>query len=308
MPEHRRGHLLLLGAGYTGLRLAREAVDSGWAVTGTTRTALTEAELRELGANSLYWDMADDGAGALDSWSADEARRVAIYTIPTIFKEYVAAEGDKPARHVAPVLEVLDALERNGVERFVYVSSTSVYGDHDGEWVDETAERAPTSPYGKMRKEIEDAVLSHSGTMSTFVCRSVGIYGPERTLDRYIESGRYKLVDGGKKPGNRIHVDDLAGICFAVATGTFETPRDFIATDGAPVPVRDLVEWLVENRGVERPEEITLEEYAETRGPNSVARWTNVSRFRSVHLDAIGYELRHPTALHGYRAIFADEG
>lgn len=300
------GQLLIVGAGYTGIRLAREAVDAGWSVTGTTRKALTEAELDEIGADSLYWDVTEDGADALTAWDPAPGRRCAVYSLPTLFKEWAPAEPGEVPRHVEPVLAVLDTLESMDVERFVYISSTSVYGDHEGDWVDESAERAPTSPYGKMRKDIEDAVLGWDGKMKTFVCRSVGIYGPGRTLDRYIESGRYRLVDGGTKPGNRVHVDDLAGICFAIASGEFDEPRDFIATDGAPIRICDLVDWLVEKRGIERPEEISLEAYAEERGPNSVARWANVSRFRSSRLeDPLGYELRHPNAIEGYRSVYS---
>ncbi len=295
--------LLIVGAGYTGRSLAELSVADGWEVFGTTRKAATKADLEAIGAQAIYWDIAEDGAEALDVSSA--GRLVAVYSIPTIFEEWKPAPEGQVARHVAPVLSVLARLEELGAERFVYISSTSVFGDADGAWVDETAERAPTSPYGKMRRDIEDAVLAWPGEVATFVVRAVGIYGPGRTLDRYIEKGRYKLVDGGKKPGNRIHVDDLAGICLSVAGGTFDEPRDFIATDGDPRPVRELVDWLVEHQGIERPEEVSLEAYAEERGANSVARWTNVSRFKADRVKkALGYEFKYPSALDGYAAIF----
>jgi nucleoside-diphosphate-sugar epimerase len=227
-----------------------------------------------------------------------------VYSIPTLFDGWEPAQGDGLPRHVQPVARVATTAKSEGCDRFIYLSSTSVYGDHDGEWVDEDSERRPTSPVGKMRRDIEDYVLGLDDWNANVV-RIVGIYGPGRTLDRYVAGGRYKLVDGGHKLSNRIHVDDLAGIVLAVAGRAPTGARAYLAADGHPVRVVDLVDWMVEHLGIERPAEVTLDEYRAERGENAAARWQNTYRARNERVTReLSYALRYPTVIDGYEAIF----
>jgi nucleoside-diphosphate-sugar epimerase len=287
--------------------LVEQAVEQGYEVAATSRSAQTRAELEALGATAVNWDALDDPVERLDE-VIDEGTAV-VYSVPTVYRDYEdSSEG--LARHVEPVERVLAMCARRGAKRFIYLSSTSVYGDQEGGWVDENTGRAPTSAYGKMRRDIEDHVLGYGRELPVNVARLVGIYGPGRTILQYVESGRYKLVDGGKKPTNRIHVDDIVRALLAMIERGAKGARVYNVCDGDPHTVAELIDFLVDRLGIDRPEEVSLEEYAKTRGPNVAARWKNTYRCKGDRLvDELGVELRFPNVLEGYRAIFGlDDG
>ena len=295
--------LLIIGAGYTGTRLARAGRDRGWEVVGTTRSTETVDVLEAIGATAVEWDVLEDEVEAL----ADhvDAETHVVYSIPTLYREWEAGDGGEP-RHVAPAKRVLEMAEREGAARFIYLSSTSVYGDHDGAWVDEETPTDPVSPNGKMRRDIEELVLAPERQIPTNVARLVGIYGPGRTMLKYIEGGRYKLVDGGVKPTNRVHVDDIVRSLVAIVERAPDGARLYNVSDGDPKTVAEVVDWLVERHGIERPPEISLEEYREMRGPNAAARWENTYRVSNARLvEELGVELAYPDVFAGYEAIFA---
>ena len=292
--------LLIIGAGYTGIRLAARGMAEGHEVVGTTRSSETLIELDEMGGTGVRFDvLADDPSDVLAEHLGPDTS--IVYSVPTLF------DDPQEGRHTEPVEAVLQAAREAGCRRFVYLSSTSVYGDHDGEPVTEDSARRPSSPVGKMRRDIEDVVLGF-GDIDTKVIRIVGIYGPGRTLDRYVSRGRYKLVDGGQKLTNRIHVDDLGRLILAVVTRAPGGARAYVATDGNPVRVVDLVDWMVEHLGIERPEEVSLEAYRRERGENAAARWRNTYLARNDRVvEELGFEFEFPTVIDGYRDIFAEQ-
>lgn len=294
--------ITIVGAGYVGLELTRQALEQGYEVVGTTRSAETQQKLDEMGAEWVEWDVLEDPVETLEDY-LDEATAV-VYSIPTVYRDYEDTEQGMP-RHVDPVDRVIRACVKNSVNRFIYLSSTSVYGDQGGDWVDEGTPRAPTSPYGKMRRDIENHVLDFGDQIDVNVARLVGIYGPHRTIVDYIQSGRYKLVDGGKKPTNRIHVEDIARTILAMIERGPRGARVYNVCDGDPHTVAEVVDFLVDRLGLERPPEISLEDYAKMRGPNVAARWKNTYRCGNKRLtDELGVELRYPNVLEGYRSIF----
>lgn len=277
--------LLILGPGYTAKVLATLAEADGWRVITAGRSSI--------GYPHIAWD-------ALESDTSFESEidseTVVVYSVPTLFK---TVEPDQP--HLDPVVRALEASEENGAKAFIYLSSTAVYGNHDGDWVDEDSERKPTSPFGIMRRDIEDLVLSKP---FGYVVRIVGIYGPGRTLIEAFERGRYRLVNDGEKISNRVHVDDLARVVLAVAEQQPEE-KTFIACDGSPVSVKSLVDWLVEHQGVTPPDSVSLEAYERQRGKNNADRWRNTIRCRNERVrDVLGLTPRYPDVLAGYRSIF----
>lgn len=297
------GHLTIIGSGYTGTRLAWEARDRGWGVAGTTRSEETAAALREVGARALEWHA--DGTGEEELASTLERSDSVVYSVPTLYSDYESPDG--PIRHVEPVHRALGFAIEGGVERFVYLSSTSVYGNHDGEWVDEETATNPSSPNGKMRRDIEEHVLSRGDELNTYVARLVGIYGPGRTMLDYVASGRYKLVDGGTKPTNRVHVDDIVGSILAVIDRAPSGSRLYNVSDGNPKTVAEVVDWLVEHQGIERPSEVSLEEYRRERGENAAARWENTYRVSNQRLvEELGVEFEYSDVFEGYEAIFGE--
>lgn len=297
--------ILILGAGYTGKKLARMAIDRGYDVIATTRDGDTAALLNELGARAVEWSVGDDPL----EWGefVDESTHV-VYSIPTLYSEYESGEGDRLPRHVRPVADVVDICQKRSASRLVYLSSTSVYGDHEGRWVDENTPRRPSSPYGKMRADIEDYLRRQDVEPTISVARLVGIYGPGRTMVDSIQSGRYRLVDGGKKVTNRIHVHDIARAILAIIERGPRQFRTFNITDGHPQSVRDLVEFICDVTGIDAPPEERLQEYARRKqNPNAVARWKNTVRVRNDRLRReLDFELVYPDPFAGYQAILEE--
>lgn len=296
--------LLVLGAGFTGMELIRQASAAGYDVLGTSRTDSRLDAIEAAGATALRWDVLDDDPEVLKPWLG--AHTTVVYSIPTLYETYEeATEGALP-RHVAPVDAVLKVCAARGAARFIYLSATSVYGGYDGAWVDELTVRQPTSPYGKMRRDIEDCAASYSEVMPINIARIVGIYGPGRTLIDYIQRGKYTLVNRDKIT-NRVHVEDIAASVLAMADRAPERGlRVYNVTDGQPKTVGALVDFLVDTLGIEPPPEEPLEAYAERVGPNAASRWANTIRCSNRRLvEELGVELRYPDVFAGYRALIA---
>ncbi|MFU8806821.1 MAG: NAD-dependent epimerase/dehydratase family protein [Bradymonadaceae bacterium] len=292
--------IVIIGAGYTGLELTRQARERGFEVVGTSRSEETRDELAALGATAVHWDVLDDDLCAITPFLGPKT--AVVYSVPTLFADHEAGSPGEPPRHVQPVAKILEACVESKTARFVYLSSTAVYGNHDGEWVDEDAELRADTPAGMMRRDIEDYVLASSAQIDVNVARIVGIYGPGRTMQGFIASGRYRLVGGGTKPSNRVHVEDIAQSVLAMIERGPKGARVYNVCDGNPVPVRDLVEFICRRTGIDVPPKESLEEYAaRTRNPDALGRWKNAIRCQNARLtDELGVELRYPDVFEGF--------
>lgn len=293
--------ILMVGAGYTGLEIARQARAAGLEVVATTSNTERREALEAMGAEVMDWQASADASPLAAHLDADTAL---IYSVPPLAEGYAPGSEEAPPEHLVPLLAAIEVAQKQGCPRFVYLSSTSVYGNYNAQWIDEDAELRPSSPQGKMRRDSELAVLSAEG-IDGYTLRIVGIYGPGRTILGRLESGRYPLVDGGKKITNRIHVEDLAQAALAAALRAPEGSRAYNVSDGQPTAVRDLVSFVCEHTGLPMPEPVSLEDYARrVQNPDIVARWTNSARVSNRRLiDELKIELRYPDVFAGYRPI-----
>lgn len=166
------------------------------------------------------------------------------------------AEGD-------PVLSVFEAQLRAGsaIKWVGYLSSTNVYGDHDGAWVDETSETKPSLERGKRRLDAEQAWLElgrHIGA-AVHIFRLAGIYGPGKNAVRSVLDGKARRVI---KPGQvfgRIHRDDIADALWQAAHSNL-TSDVFNLSDDLPAPPQDVIEEACRLLGVTPPPEVSIEE------------------------------------------------
>ncbi len=217
----------------------------------------------------------------------------------------MAVAADSPteaayrAAYVDGLAHVLDALERDGVtpQRVLFVSSTAVYGDAGGGWVDESTTAAPGGFSGRVLREAEELLLSRlRGTGSVpVVLRLGGIYGPGRTrLIDQVRSGAAVIPDEPRYT-NRIHRDDAAAAMVHLAS---------TAADPAPVYVgvddRSRGTWAM-CCGSWRPRWGIPEPPV---GPAGEARGGN-KRCSNALLRGSGLELAYPTFREGYRAVLA---
>ena len=192
----------IFGCGYTGEALARRLLPAGIQVFGTSVTG------RDLGGDlaNVKMEIADlKNSEKLDFPESSGA--VVYYMVPTLSRVH-----DPVARpHLAPMEAALAGLLGHDVEALIYLSSTSVYGDTEGAWVDEQTPPAPASPWGKMRLELERRVRSWGDQQGVPACvvRLPEIYGPGRGPVHRLRSGGYTLRFP-QRYSNRIHVQDLA--------------------------------------------------------------------------------------------------
>lgn len=279
--------VLIAGCGDIGNRLGRQLIAAGWTVYGLRR------DVSKLAAGIL------PVAGDLSArecpagWPAQAVDYLVYCAAATGPGEeaYRAAYVDGPAR-------VLDWLRQHGqsVKRVLFVSSTGVYGQMAGEWVDETSECAPASYSGQLLLEGERLLLG-CGLPATML-RLAGIYGPGRQwLLEQVRSG-YRVPAEPPQYGNRIHAEDAAGLlAFLLQADLAGKALDsvYIGVDDAPAPLSEVVDWLRGELGVT------------TEAEEQVSRRPGSKRCRNARARALGWVPRYPDYRAGYRAVLAGE-
>ena len=286
--------MLIVGCGYAGSMLAQRLAFQGRPVYATTRSQDRAQVIRSRGAEPLILD-------AFDPTPLDRMRgRVGavVSCVPPAMEEDGGYRDPNEGlmRYLAPW----------ELRAFVYVSSTSVYGDRAGQMADEETPPAPDSPRGAARVAIETKVLS-SG-LRAMVVRPAGIYGPGRSQLHRLAAGRLRLVDGGGAYTNRIHVHDLAAILEAcIDRGT---PGDvYLASDQRPATQVEVVDHILATYGLPAPAALSLEEARVRLTRDVLAMVTGSKRLDpSRTLRALGVELRFPDYQAGLAEIWRREG
>lgn len=173
--------------------------------------------------------------------------------------------------------------------RFVFVSSTAVYGEEGGGWVDEDTPCRPEGFRGRIMLRAEERVLGLDGGR---VARLSGIYGPGRTaLIRRVMDGRPCRPD---RYGNRIHRDDAARLVVHLMTGGAHD-RLLLGVDHAPVPECEVMGWIARRLGLPAPRH-----EADAGGSRGNKRCSN------ARLRALGFEFLYPTYREGYGELLGE--
>lgn len=268
---------LIAGAGYVGRALAQRLVSQGHEVVVLRRGALPPPQGARAFRADLLAPAALDGLPPAD-WvfytAAADERSDGAYR-----RAYV--EG------LARLVERLVRMEPVP-QRLLFTSSTGVYGQRGGEWVDESSPTEPADFAG--RRLLEAEALVRAAPLAGTVLRLGGIYGPGR-------SSLIERVRAGAScaPGyaNRIHRDDAAAALAHLAALPRAEPC-VIGVDSAPVLACEVQGWLAQRLGLPapRPE------------PEPAARGSK--RCRNARLLATGFRLRYPTYREGYAALLAE--
>jgi nucleoside-diphosphate-sugar epimerase len=221
--------------------------------------------------------------------------------VVTLSPDQMSDEGYR-STYVAAATAIAEAIERclQPPKLVLWVSSTGVYGQSQGEWVDELSVVNPGSFRGKRLLEAEDII--HHLPVSSVVVRFSGIYGPGR--DRLIN----KVKNGDIAPEipvhwtNRIHAEDCAGVIAHLLTQFFSGAAVddlYVATDNLPVPAHEVQSWLASELGISTGSGPVRQ--AEAVGSDS-ARPGN-RRCKNQRLRQSGYAFIYPTFREGYRAL-----
>ncbi|MAR89600.1 MAG: SDR family oxidoreductase [Pseudomonadota bacterium] len=193
---------------------------------------------------------------------------------------------------------LLDALQEHPLRRLVFVSSTAVYHQTDGSWVDEDSPTRPQRFNGRRVLEAE-TLLRDAGVPGTSV-RFGGIYGPGRTwLMRRVRAGA-EVQASPPKYTNRIHQDDCVGLLAFLIQRVeqgFQPPPILVGVDDAPAPEQEVCQWLAQQLNTPPPRRVQAADSA----PRN-------KRCRNQRLHQLGYRLRYPSYREGYSALLAESG
>ncbi len=238
--------VLILGCGYVGLHLARALIGRGVRVIGTTRDPLRADALRACGVEAVVASSPLEVPAGLLS----EAEAV-VDSIPL---------GRASQGLVALQPRWVPQLARRlGAVRWVgYLSSTGIYGDAGGAWVDEATPPDPTSARGRARIEAENAWLDSGLPVEVF--RLAGIYGPGRNILGRLLAGDYPVVRFRPDHwSNRVHVTDIVRALIA-AMERPKPARIVNVADDEPLPHADYVREVARMIGAPPPQELTPDE------------------------------------------------
>jgi len=280
--------LFSFGHGYSARALAARLLPQGWRIYGTTRDATKAEALRAEGITPLLWD-ADELTPALH-----EATHMLSSAGPTDEGDPVLAHWRDEIAAIAPRLAWAG-----------YLSTTGVYGDHQGAWVDEDTPLTPSTKRGRLRVKAEAEWQAIPG-LPLHIFRLAGIYGPGRGP---FEKVRARTARRIIKPGqvfSRIHVDDIAQVLEA----SIMAPRPGTAynlCDDDPAPPQDVIAHAAELLGVAVPDAIPFDEAAMSPMARSFYAESKRVSNRRIKED-LGVRLIHPDYRSGLRALLAQEG
>lgn len=251
------------------------------------------------------WGIRRDVSGLPDCIEPVEADLTAVTGVEGLpgdidFLVYAASpsgrtDEDYVDAYVRGLENVLEEIEtrRVPVRRVFFTSSTTVYAQTDGSWVDE---RSPVEPeHFAGQRVLEAEALLHGAAVPSTVVRFGGIYGPGRTgLLRRVYTGQARIpaVD---RFTNRIHRDDCAGALAHLIA--LEQPRSlYLAVDHAPAPLSEIMRFLAEGLGVAAPPVADEDEPSPGRSPTN-------KRCRNDRLVGSGYAMRYASYRDGYRDL-----
>ncbi|MBV9758365.1 MAG: SDR family NAD(P)-dependent oxidoreductase [Alphaproteobacteria bacterium] len=281
--ELRPGCLLVFGLGYCGTAVARGAAAEGWTVRGTRRVR----------------DGAGSGALAFDA--AAPALADSTHLLATAPPD---ASGDPVLARYAAAIAAAPRLRWIG-----YLSSTGVYGDRAGGWVDEDTPPAPSSARARRRLAAEQQWRAFADRVPVDIFRVAGIYGPGRSPFEAIRAGTARRVD---KPGHsfgRIHRDDIAAAVLA-AMRQARPPgvRILNLADDLPAENAAVVAEAARLLGAAPPPLIPFAEALAGMSEMGRSFWAEHRRVASAKTKAaLGIAWRYPTYREGLRAILLEQ-
>jgi len=279
--------LLSFGHGYSAHALAKLLLPRDWRVIGTTRSEEKLAQMMNRGVEPRLWP----GADIIPALNA--ATHVLISAAP-------GEDGD-------PVLlELHDEIAKRADQfKWVgYLSTTGVYGDHAGDWVDETTALTPATKRGIARVKAETAWSSIEG-LPLHIFRLAGIYGPGRGPFSKVRNGTARRIIKKGQVFSRTHVADIARVLDA----SIKMPNPGAAynvCDNDPAPPEDVIAYAAEILGLPIPEAVDFETAEMT--PMARSFYAESKKVRNDRIkDELGVKLLFPNYRSGLQALLAAE-
>ena len=282
--------LFCFGYGYSaqalGARLRREG---GWRIIGTTRDAAKADALRAQGIEPVIWPGPDGPDDPDIAALLDQATHLLISAGPGDGGDPVLAALRGDIERIAPQLDWAG-----------YLSTTGVYGDHGGAWVDETAPLTPGTRRGVLRQQAE-AAWGAIPDLPLHIFRLAGIYGPGRGPFAKVRSGKARRIIKEGQVFSRIHVEDIAQIV-AASMHAPDPGAVYNVCDDDPAPPQDVIAHAAQLLGLPLPEAVPFEQ-AEM-SPMARSFYAESKRVRNDRIKTdLGISLLYPSYRDGLPAI-----
>ncbi|MFM2350304.1 MAG: hypothetical protein RIR04_1270 [Pseudomonadota bacterium] len=275
--------LLSIGHGYSAQALARRLLPQGWQIIGTTRTEAGAEALRATGVQALVWPGADLTA--------------ALGKATHLLTSVAPGDGDPVLQAIGPQIAA------SQLQWVGYLSTTAVYGHHNGDWVDEATPLAPTTARGAARVQAEADWTALGLPLHIF--RLAGIYGPGRGPFEKVRDGSARRIHKAGQVFSRIHVDDIANVLHAALLRPH--PGIYNVCDDDPASPEDILGLAAELLGLPPPPIVPYEQADMT--PMARSFYAENKRVRNDRIKAVlGVKLDYPTYREGLAAILAAGG
>jgi nucleoside-diphosphate-sugar epimerase len=285
----RDAHLLVFGVGYVGSAIARAAAAAGMSVTGTARS--TTVQLRP-----------DSGLASVDFDSAGSAVAQATDLLSTVPPD---ASGDPVLSRHGAAIAAAPRLRWIG-----YLSTTGVYGDRNGGWVNEDTEPAPMSDRSRRRFAAEEGWRRYADRRAVDIFRLAGIYGPGRSVFDDLRAGKARRIIKAGHAFGRIHRDDIVrAVLAAMQQDRVSGVRVLNLTDNESAASADVVAEAARLLRIPPPAAVRFEQVSATMSPMARSFWAENRKVSSRRTQqALGLRWRYPSYREGLRAILAEEG
>ena len=287
------GKLFCFGLGYTALHLARRLREDGWTIEGTCRS---EEQQQSLKAQGFVAHLFERGRPIADPGAAIHDATHILNSIPA------DAEGDPVLGEYGTVIAHVLRLRWFG-----YLSTTGVYGDRGGDWVDEDGDLKPTGERG-LRRLAAEADWRHlwlNASLPLHIFRLAGIYGPGRSAIDSLRDGTAKRI---VKPGqvfSRIHVEDIATVLIA-SMARPDPGAVYNVCDDNPAPPDEVIAYAAQLLGVMPPTAVPFEQAELSEMARSF--YADNKRVRNDRIkEELGVRLKYPDYRAGLQAILRDE-
>ena len=284
--------MLIVGCGYIGQRLAQQLISNHQPVTGVVRSAESLLQLEHLSINALQCDL--DVAG-LPAGSTKDQTVVVCMPPPSM--------GEIDTR----TTQLITGFAQSGQpKRVVYLSTTGVYGDCHGEWVDETWPAKPEVDRAKRRWSAEQQwqAWREQTQGELIILRVAGIYGPEKLPLMRLRKKLPMVSEADAPWTNRIHADDLVTALLTAAVKG-ESGAVYNACDGQPGNMTDYFNQVADLAGLERPRIISMDEARKELSDGLLSYLSESRRLSNRKLvEELGVTLKYPTLEQGLPSCF----
>ena len=287
----QNNHLFCFGLGFTGSALARELKAQGWQVSGTCQ----ERDIRD--------DEADVRLFSFDGREASEALCDAVKEATHVL---VTIPPQKDAGDIVHH-DFHKVLSDSSLRWLGYLSTTGVYGNREGDWVDEASELKPQFDHQRRRVEAEQQWLSlyRDYQVPVHIFRLAGIYGPGRNLLERVKNGTARRIDQPELVFNRIHVEDVVQVLCA----SIQQPHPgaiYNVSDDVPSSPAEAVAFACGLLQMEVPPLVTLDEAELSTMGRGFYQTNKKVRNRKIK-EELGVQLRYPDYQAGLRALLQVE-